>query len=80
MLHMQNPGPSAPSQSKLPNTCTPIVRLNSSRLRLSLLLAAIACILRPTNILIWVPLAAPTFWQASKRLRYILLREIVLCG
>lgn len=78
MSHMQNPPP--PSQSKLPYTCTPIGRLNSCRLRVSLLLAAIACILRPTNILIWLPLAAPTFWHASKRLRYILAREIVFCG
>ncbi|KZM20058.1 glycosylphosphatidylinositol anchor biosynthesis [Ascochyta rabiei] len=50
------------------------------QLRLSLLLAASACILRPTNVLIWLPISALTTWQASKRLRYILIREVALCG
>ncbi|KAF9693526.1 hypothetical protein EKO04_008176 [Ascochyta lentis] len=50
------------------------------QLRLSLLLAAFACILRPTNILIWLPISISTLWQVSKRLRYVLVREIALCG
>ncbi|KAF2872573.1 Alg9-like mannosyltransferase family-domain-containing protein [Massariosphaeria phaeospora] len=50
------------------------------RLRLSLLLAAFACILRPTNILVWLSIALPSLWQASIRQRYILVREILLCG
>ncbi|KAF1926082.1 glycosyltransferase family 22 protein, partial [Didymella exigua CBS 183.55] len=50
------------------------------QLRLSLLLAAVACVLRPTNLLIWLPISVPTIWQASKRLRYILFREAILCG
>ncbi|KAJ4347571.1 glycosylphosphatidylinositol anchor biosynthesis [Ascochyta clinopodiicola] len=50
------------------------------QLRLSLLLAASACILRPTNVLIWLPISSFTLWQASKRLRYILIREVALCG
>ncbi|KAF2625344.1 glycosyltransferase family 22 protein [Macroventuria anomochaeta] len=49
-------------------------------LRLSLLLAAFACILRPTNILIWLPISIPTIWWAPKRLRYILISEAILCG
>ncbi|KAH9876079.1 hypothetical protein J1614_003958 [Plenodomus biglobosus] len=51
-----------------------------SELRLSLLLAALACILRPTNSLIWVSICVPMLWQASKRLRYVLVREILFCG
>ncbi|KAH6639344.1 Alg9-like mannosyltransferase family-domain-containing protein [Boeremia exigua] len=50
------------------------------QLRSSLLLAALACILRPTNILIWLPISAPTLWHAPKKMRYILIREIILCG
>ncbi|KAF2441939.1 glycosyltransferase family 22 protein [Karstenula rhodostoma CBS 690.94] len=49
-------------------------------LRLSLLLAAFACILRPTNALVWITLLLPTWWRASTRQRYILIREISLCG
>ncbi|KAH7085012.1 Alg9-like mannosyltransferase family-domain-containing protein [Paraphoma chrysanthemicola] len=49
-------------------------------LRLSLLLAALACVLRPTNALVWLTVFVPTFWQASKRLRYVLVREILFCG
>ncbi|KAF1940858.1 hypothetical protein EJ02DRAFT_219560 [Clathrospora elynae] len=51
-----------------------------SELRLSLLLAALACILRPTNALVWLSVSVPTLWQASQRLRYVLGREILLCG
>lgn len=51
-----------------------------SELRLSLLLAALACILRPTNGLIWLCVCVPTLWQASKWLRYVLVREILSCG
>ncbi|KAH8730087.1 Alg9-like mannosyltransferase family-domain-containing protein [Phaeosphaeriaceae sp. PMI808] len=49
-------------------------------LRSSLLLAALACVLRPTNALIWLSVSIPTLWQASKRLRYVLVREILFCG
>ncbi|KAF2745738.1 glycosyltransferase family 22 protein [Sporormia fimetaria CBS 119925] len=51
-----------------------------SHLRISLSLAAFACLLRPTNALIWLAVAVPTFWQCSTRLRYVLAREVVLCG
>ncbi|CAO2658740.1 Nn.00g064630.m01.CDS01 [Neocucurbitaria sp. VM-36] len=51
-----------------------------SELRLSLLLAALACVLRPTNALVWVSVSVPTLWQASRRLRYVLVREILFCG
>ncbi|KAI8934442.1 hypothetical protein NX059_009174 [Plenodomus lindquistii] len=52
----------------------------ASELRLSLLLAALACVLRPTNSLIWLSVCVPTLWQASNRLRYLLVREILFCG
>ncbi|PSN63920.1 hypothetical protein BS50DRAFT_576550 [Corynespora cassiicola Philippines] len=51
-----------------------------SELRLSLLLAAFACILRPTNALVWLSVSLPTLWQASMRQRYVLVREILFCG
>ncbi|KAI4612615.1 uncharacterized protein J4E87_010167 [Alternaria ethzedia] len=51
-----------------------------SKLRLSLLLAALACILRPTNALIWLSVSVPALWRASHRLRYVLVREILICG
>ncbi|KAF1834992.1 hypothetical protein BDW02DRAFT_588513 [Decorospora gaudefroyi] len=51
-----------------------------SELRLSLLLAALACILRPTNALVWLCVCLPSLWQASRKLRYVLVREILLCG
>ena len=47
---------------------------------MSLLLAALACVLRPTNMLIWLPISIPTLWQIPKRMRYVLIREVVLCG
>ncbi|KAF2736350.1 hypothetical protein EJ04DRAFT_511164 [Polyplosphaeria fusca] len=50
------------------------------QLRVSLLLAASACILRPTNVLIWLVIALPTLWQASARARYIVIRETLFCG
>ncbi|KAF3052495.1 glycosylphosphatidylinositol anchor biosynthesis [Didymella keratinophila] len=59
---------------------TPVAVVLFNPLRLSLLLAAFACVLRPTNVLVWLPVAVPTLWQAPKRLRYILIREAILCG
>ncbi|KAF2467088.1 uncharacterized protein BDR25DRAFT_292893 [Lindgomyces ingoldianus] len=52
----------------------------AGKLRLSLLLAAFACILRPTNLLIWLTVTLPTLWQTSTRERYKLVREILFCG
>ncbi|OJD29947.1 glycosyltransferase family 22 protein [Diplodia corticola] len=49
-------------------------------LRLSLLAAALACVLRPTNGLIWMCISAPTLWQASTRERLALVKWAVLCG
>ncbi|KAL6707916.1 glycosylphosphatidylinositol anchor biosynthesis [Coniothyrium glycines] len=51
-----------------------------TELRLSLLLAALACILRPTNVLIWLPVVISTLWPASQRLRLLLVRETLICG
>ncbi|KAE8344125.1 hypothetical protein BDV24DRAFT_160673 [Aspergillus arachidicola] len=50
------------------------------RLRKCLTLAALACILRPTNILIWVGLAGVAWFQSAWRERTILCREVLLCG
>lgn len=58
-------------------------------LRLSLLLAAIAVLLRPTNLLIWVPvllltlrpaIVSPTATNPSTSIIITLIRETTLCG
>ncbi|KAJ5923460.1 GPI mannosyltransferase [Penicillium verhagenii] len=49
-------------------------------LRKCLSLAAVACILRPTNIIIWITLAALAWLRISWSLRTILVREVLLCG
>ncbi|KAG4436254.1 hypothetical protein IFR05_008273 [Cadophora sp. M221] len=56
-------------------------------LRFSLLLAGIACILRPTNLLIWFSVLMPTLtglFKSTKRASMpdyvVLLREGLLCG
>ncbi|GFF29287.1 GPI mannosyltransferase 3 [Aspergillus udagawae] len=50
------------------------------RLRQCLTLAAVACILRPTNILIWMGLASVAWYRTSWDRRRILVREVLLCG
>ncbi|KAE8133876.1 GPI mannosyltransferase 3 [Aspergillus pseudotamarii] len=50
------------------------------RLRKCLTLAALACILRPTNVLIWMGLAGVAWLRSAWRERTILCREVLLCG
>jgi len=50
------------------------------RLRTSLLLAAVAFILRPTNLLIWIPISMQTLLNASNHNRWSLIIEAVGCG
>ncbi|KAJ5610701.1 hypothetical protein N7510_007420 [Penicillium lagena] len=49
-------------------------------LRQCLSLAALACILRPTNVLIWAPLASVAWLRTSWLQRKILVREVAACG
>ncbi|KAJ5712303.1 hypothetical protein N7493_008771 [Penicillium malachiteum] len=49
-------------------------------LRQCLCLAALACILRPTNIIIWVTLAGFAWFQCYWDQRKTLAREVLLCG
>ncbi|OJJ64197.1 hypothetical protein ASPSYDRAFT_84219 [Aspergillus sydowii CBS 593.65] len=51
-----------------------------SRLRQCLLLAAFACILRPTNVIIWISLAVGVLLQSTWTQRLVLAREALLCG
>ncbi|OJJ71112.1 hypothetical protein ASPBRDRAFT_196641 [Aspergillus brasiliensis CBS 101740] len=51
-----------------------------SRFRQCLMLAAVACILRPTNILIWVVLASVLLYRSTSMRRKSLVREALLCG
>ncbi|KGO49588.1 GPI mannosyltransferase [Penicillium expansum] len=46
----------------------------------SLPLAALACILRPTNILVWATLASIAWLRTSWPQRKILIFEVILCG
>ncbi|KAE8351147.1 putative mannosyltransferase [Aspergillus coremiiformis] len=50
------------------------------RLRKCQTLAALACILRPTNILIWMTLAGFAWLRSPWRERTVLCREVLLCG
>lgn len=56
------------------------IRLTNNRLRASLLLAAIACVLRPTNVLIWACLACFALVRLGSSERLVLVRETALCG
>ncbi|KAL3465068.1 Alg9-like mannosyltransferase family-domain-containing protein [Aspergillus heterothallicus] len=53
---------------------------NVNRIRLCLLLAAFACILRPTNILIWLHLGTAAFYRSTWQEKQVLAREAVLSG
>ena len=50
------------------------------RLRFSLSLAALACVLRPTNVLVWMSLASLALLRSTWRKRAILVREALVCG
>ncbi|KAI9724516.1 MAG: hypothetical protein M1812_000584 [Candelaria pacifica] len=47
---------------------------------MSLTLAAMACVLRPTNLLLWLSLAGFGLLRANVRTTAILIREALLCG
>lgn len=50
------------------------------RLRQCLLLAALACVLRPTNLLVWICVASSSLVRAKNNIRMVLIRETILCG
>ncbi|MCJ1396368.1 glycosylphosphatidylinositol anchor biosynthesis [Xylographa bjoerkii] len=52
----------------------------STGLRRCLVLAAMACVLRPTNLLIWACLACFSLFHTTKTERIVLLRETAICG
>jgi len=54
--------------------------LIGDRLRGALLLAALASILRPTNLLIWLCIGLFSFVDTSRKERIVLVREALLCG
>lgn len=51
-----------------------------SRFRLCLCLAGLACVLRPTNIFIWIPLASLILHRCEWDIQKILIREGMICG
>ncbi|KAL2822779.1 Alg9-like mannosyltransferase family-domain-containing protein [Aspergillus cavernicola] len=54
--------------------------VNLTGLRQCLSLAAFACILRPTNIIIWISLASVALYRSTWAGRQTLAREALLCG
>ncbi|KAL2828625.1 Alg9-like mannosyltransferase family-domain-containing protein [Aspergillus pseudoustus] len=54
--------------------------VNSDRIRLCLLLAAFACILRPTNILIWIYIGGVALHRSTWEEKQTLAREALLSG
>uniref|UniRef100_A0A8H7N252 Mannosyltransferase n=1 Tax=Bionectria ochroleuca TaxID=29856 RepID=A0A8H7N252_BIOOC len=77
----------AKSRKENPKPATSI-RRDPWPLRASLLLAAVACILRPTNGLIWAPIVVLALTRIGLRgsspltveTVFVLFREIILCG
>lgn len=77
----------AKSHKENPRPATSI-RRDPWPLRASLLLAAVACILRPTNGLIWAPIVVLALTRIGLRgsspltveTVFVLFREIILCG
>ncbi|RPB12545.1 hypothetical protein P167DRAFT_523089 [Morchella conica CCBAS932] len=55
-------------------------QIDRNDLRLSLLLAAFACILRPTNVLIWTCLGSILMYRSTPRDRATLVTEAVTVG
>ncbi|MCJ1397091.1 glycosylphosphatidylinositol anchor biosynthesis [Xylographa trunciseda] len=51
-----------------------------AKLRRCLVLAAVACVLRPTNLLIWACLACFSLFHATRTERIVLIRETAICG
>ncbi|KAL4928974.1 putative glycosylphosphatidylinositol-alpha 1,2 mannosyltransferase [Aspergillus undulatus] len=56
------------------------VQVSISNLRECLLLAAFACVLRPTNVIIWIILASVALHKSTWTERSVLAREALLCG
>ena len=50
------------------------------RLGLSCFLAAIACVLRPTNVLIWVPIGLFSLWHTTVPRRQVIVKGVILSG
>ncbi|PHH60162.1 hypothetical protein CDD81_2080 [Ophiocordyceps australis] len=62
------------------NSRQPSLQLQLSRLRASLCLAALAVVLRPTNVLIWVTIAAVSATRIAPSSLLVLVRETIVCG
>ncbi|KAJ5980296.1 GPI mannosyltransferase [Penicillium waksmanii] len=73
-------GRSSSGDSRKDGRGTAADRALLSSLRQCLLLSALACILRPTNVLIWATLASIAWFRNSWAIRTILAREVVICG
>ncbi|KIV99274.1 uncharacterized protein PV09_09042 [Verruconis gallopava] len=69
-----------PSRTSRPSVASSRVDEDRSRPGLSLLLAAVASILRPTNVLVWIPIALQTLSKVSSRRRYELIVKAVVNG
>lgn len=54
--------------------------ISLSSLRISLSLAALAVVLRPTNLFIWTPIALVTLTRLTSTNILLFAREVILCG
>ncbi|KAJ5225500.1 GPI mannosyltransferase 3 [Penicillium chermesinum] len=65
----------------IPQSYTQVSRLSYfDSLRVCLVLAALATLLRPTNVIIWLILGGNAFLHATLAQRMILVREAIFCG
>lgn len=55
-------------------------RQQRSEVRLALALAAFACVLRPTNVLVWLVLGGFALWNTNRRKRVVLVAEASWIG
>ncbi|CAG7922728.1 unnamed protein product [Penicillium olsonii] len=68
--------PVKPGQKKGPERTRP----RNHSLHQCLPLAALACILRPTNVLVWATLASVAWARTTWAQRRILIAEVIICG
>lgn len=86
--HLVAPKPVLTADSLKTASAYAMPTLNIADLRISLVLAAFAVVLRPTNLLIWIAVAGVTLARVSLqgespltgRDALVLLREAILCG
>ncbi|CAG8122651.1 unnamed protein product [Penicillium salamii] len=75
-----DPSPGKPALKKGPERMIRAAADASCSLHQCLPLAALACILRPTNVLVWATLASIAWMRTTWAQRRILIVEVAICG